>query len=163
MNDFDKLFLEVKNEAMKLKIPFSPNIDPHIQVNTRAKRRFGMCTKTKDGFSIELSAVLLDVPEISCRQVLAHELIHTCRGCYNHGKLFHKYAEKMNAAYGYEIKSTNTPEELGIKDTSAEKPPKYIIVCTKCGYQYLRSRTCPLVENPSRYLCRCGGKLKRTK
>ena len=76
-NNFDLLLSAVYKEAILAGIPVSDNIEKKVAVNTRAKKRFGMCT-LKDGvYTIELSSRLLTAPEICCRQTLAHELIHT--------------------------------------------------------------------------------------
>ena len=162
-NDFDRLFAAVKQQAAAAGIPFAKNIDPHILINTRAKSRFGLCRKTPDGFVIELSAILLDAPELSCRQTLAHELIHTCRGCGDHGAQFKKYAAVMNRLYGYDIKRVHTADEMGVSIERREKAVNYIVQCQKCGAQIKRAKYSSVIAYPSRYTCLCGGRLKRIK
>ena len=162
-NDFDSLFAAVKKQAAAAGIPFAKNIDPHIIINTRAKSRFGLCKRTPDGYIIELSAILLDAPELSCMQTLAHELIHTCKGCGDHGTLFKKYASVMNRLYGYDIKRTNSAEEMGVSIERREKTVNYIVECQKCGAQIKRSKYTSVIACPSRYTCLCGGRLKRIK
>ncbi len=160
-NDFDKLFGIVLAEAKAAGIPVSDNITPHIVVNTRARSFFGQCICNDGQYTIQLSALLYDVPEKKCRQTIAHELIHTCNGCYNHGAAFKKYAAIMNSTYDYNIQSANTTQEMGIIVTAANS--KYIIQCRKCGAVFTRSRWCSFVENPTRYRCGCGGELIRVK
>ena len=153
MNNFDDLLEQVMDEARRADIPISKKIFPHIKVNSRAKSRFGRCIRENDGrFMIELSSRLYDAPEHSCRQTLAHELIHTCEGCMNHGELFRRYAEKMNRKYGYNIKRTNSAEEMGVE--SGSENGKYIVVCKKCGKEIRRTRQSPLTKNPSQYRLR---------
>ena len=163
INDFDKLLILVKDQARAAGIPVSENIDPHVNVNTRAKTRFGQCTKKNGHYTIELSSRLLSAPERSCRQTLAHELIHTCPGCGNHGALFKKYADILNRKCGYSISRTNTAEEMGITVEKSERTVNYIIECQKCGQRITRSRYSAVIANPARYRCRCGGTLKRIK
>ena len=163
MNDFNRLLEFVMKQARDVGIPYSGNIDPNVVINKRAKSRFGMCS-LKDGvYTIELSSMLLDAPERSCCQTLAHELIHTCKGCNNHGALFMSYAQRMNLKYGYDIRRAHTPDEMGIEASSVKRPVNYILVCRKCGQQIERSRFSPLIAHPSDYRCRCGGTLKRIK
>ncbi len=162
-NDFDKLLKAVIQQAAAAGIPVSNKIDPHIRVNTRAKTRFGMCIKRQEGFLIELSAILLDAPEIACCQTIAHELIHTCPKCGNHGTVFKKYADIMNRKYGYNIKRTNSAEEMGVVNEPRERAVNYIVECQKCGAQIKRMKLSAVISNPSRYTCVCGGKLKRIK
>lgn len=162
-NDFDHLLRVVMQQAALVKIPYSAAIDPHVRINTRAKKRFGLCICKDGSYTIELSAMLLNAPEKSCCQTLAHELIHTCRGCNNHGDLFRHYAAVMNDAYGYHIKRTNSPQELGIASEYADeqKAAAYLVKCLTCGKEYSRQRLCAVISHPSRYRCRCGGRLKR--
>lgn len=157
MNDFDKLLIAVRKEAQKINIPVSDKISSHVVVNSRAKTRFGQCKMSGGCYVIELSSRLLDAPEISCRQTIAHELIHTCAGCMNHGDKFKYYAAKMNRAYGYNISRTNSAEEMGVGNCT--KDAKYIIVCKKCGKEIPRSRKSPLTDHPEYYKCKCGGEL----
>ena len=111
-NDFDKLLALVIRQAQAVHIPIAAQIDAHVAVNTRAKKRFGQCIFYQGRYTIELSSMMLYAPEKSCCQTLAHELIHTCPGCQNHDPLFQQYAAVMNRQYGYHIQRTNTPEEL---------------------------------------------------
>ncbi len=157
MNDFDKLLADVQREARQLNIPISRHINPHVQINTRAKTRFGRCSFKGQEYQIELSSRLLDAPERSCRQTIAHELIHTCPDCMNHGNRFRYYAEKMNQKYGYHISRANSPEEMGVEDN--RKDARYIVECRQCGKQILRTRRSALTDHPSRYQCTCGGSL----
>lgn len=158
MNDFDRLLAEVSEQARKVKIPVSKNISPQVIVNSRATKRFGQCIFKNGIYTIELSQRLKNAPEKSCRQTIAHELIHTCKGCNNHGKKFLHYAEIMNREYGYNIKRTSSCEELGVEDISNVR---YILVCEKCGAEIKRSRYTKVIANPSEYKCICGGKLRR--
>lgn len=162
-NDFDRLLLEVAAEAVRAGVPISDRIKPEVRVNKRAKTRFGMCIRENGCYTIELSSMLLTAPERSCRQTLAHELIHTCKGCDNHGSLFRHYAAVMNSVYGYDIRRTNSREEMGIDADAPGRKVNYILQCESCGIQINRSRYTSVVAHPSRYLCRCGGRLRRIK
>lgn len=163
MNDFDKLLKEVTKEAQAVGVPVSSNILPHIKVNIRAKKRFGQCIFKNGIYTIELSSRLLDAPEKSCRQTIAHELIHTCRGCGNHGMHFKKYAAVMNNAYGYNIKTTNSCEEMGVAEEKSSHTVNYILQCQSCGALIKRMRYSNAVANPSQYRCKCGGNIQRIK
>ena len=97
----DILLQEVIQEARALKIPVSSTIEKNVIVNGRPKKRFGCCRKSRNGFEIEVSRFLLD--EAGCSEkivkgVLAHEVLHTCRDCYEHGMLWKSYAGQMNKA-----------------------------------------------------------------
>ena len=158
MNDFDALLSAVAEQARALGIPVSDRVDPHVRVNRRAVTRFGCCIRREGGYLIELTERLLEAPEGACRQTLAHELLHTCPGCRDHGVRWKAYAGQMNAAYGYTISRTGTCDQLGVEDI---RPIRHLVVCTKCGRQFPRARRSPLVAHPERYRCACGGTLRR--
>lgn len=158
MNDCDALLRAVMAQAAALGIPISAEIEPHVALNRRAATRFGCCKLRGGRHWIEVAQRVAEGPEESCRETLAHEVLHTCPGCRDHGRRWKEYAERMNAAYGYHITRTSTNEELGLAE---QRPPKYILRCTACGAQFKRLRVSPLTRHPERYRCRCGGKLER--
>lgn len=156
MNDFDALLVRVLGQARALGIPVSGRIRPRVEVNRRAVTRFGCCVKQGDGYIIELSHRLREVEEVACMQTLAHEVLHTCLGCRDHGPLWQDYAARMNEAHGYQISRTGTCQALGVAD---ETPVNHLLRCTECGHQFGRARRSKLVQHPDRYRCKCGGSL----
>lgn len=104
-------------ELDKLNIPYG-KIEG-FTVNTRAKKRWGQCTKTSEGvFTIDISVRLLDenTPLISLKETLYHEILHTCNGCMNHAKQWKSYAKIVNDAYGCNIKRTTSASEMQVRD-----------------------------------------------
>ncbi len=154
MNEFDALLARAVEQARALGIPVSARISPRVAVT-----RFGCCIRRGGEYVIELSERLLEAEERACMQTLAHEVLHTCPGCRNHGALWKEYAARMNGAYGYAISRTGTCEALGVADV---RPVRYRLVCERCGQEFCRSRRSPLVDHPERYRCRCGGVLRRS-
>lgn len=164
------LYKEVLEEIRAAGIPYSPYIEEGIKINHRAKKRFGCCKKTRkkghDSYEIEISSRLLSCDSNAIKQTLAHEILHTCKNCGNHGELWKLYAEKLNGKYGYNIKRTGSWQQLGIEEKAPERKAseeKYLIICENCGAEIGRSRMSKVVKYPSKYRCRCGGKLKRVK
>ena len=133
----NELLAEVIEQARALGIPVSEDIVPEVRLNRRATGRFGCCIRRAGIYTIELSERLLKARETAVRQTLAHEVLHTCRGCANHGARWKSYAARMNEAYGYAIARTDTCEKLGVEDTVQAR---YLVVCTRCGAQFRRSR-----------------------
>ena len=163
----DTLLQEVIQETRELKIPVSSSIEKNVTVNGRPKKRFGCCRKKAERFTIEISRFLLEAEgcnEKIIKGVLAHEVLHTCPGCYEHGTLWKNYAAQMNAAYGYKIKRVNTFTEMGMPEREEELAGKrqirYIIQCKKCGRQYPRQRFTCVMQKINAYRCQCGGKLE---
>lgn len=141
-------------------------------VNSRAKRRLGLCTHIGNNkYEIEVSSLLFHeaVPEITLKYVVIHELIHTCKGCMNHGDKWKHYVEKVNRAYGYTISSNPYSHDRkdmdGVRTAKAEQAAcevKYKYICTGCGAEVNRYRASSFTKNPERYHCaRCGGKFSR--
>ncbi len=156
--NIDRLLLTVLEQARALKIPISSRVAPHVRLNRRARNRFGCCIRGEDGYVIELSARLAEEGSVEAiSQVLAHEVLHTCHGCSNHGQRWKGYAARMNAAYGYSIRRSDGFETLGLTD---DRPVRYLVVCQKCGRRIPRMKRSPLVDHPERYRCKCGGALR---
>lgn len=157
-NDFNALLDSVIAQARAVGVPVSDQISPQVIVNSRAKTRFGSCLKLGDAFVIELSNVLLSAPELSCRQILAHEILHTCPGCHDHGARWRSYARRMGNAYDYDIARLDSHEHLGI--AGSRPAPRFTLVCTRCGCRFERIRSSRLTVHPERFRCRCGGTLR---
>jgi len=156
--DVNELLRQVIAEAKALKIPVSDRISPQVIINRRAKTRFGCCKKTGEGFVIELSERVALAGEAACKEVLAHEILHSCYGCMSHGVRWKSYAAKMNVAYGYDISRVTKSEALGIKK---DYPVRYRFRCESCGAVFERMKMSVFVKNYKRYRCRCGGRLQK--
>ena len=154
----ERLWQVVLRQAKALHIPYAASIDPAIRVNRRAVRRLGCCVKKGGHFEIEVSAALMDAADDAICQVLAHELLHTCYGCQNHGKRWKGYANRMNSVYGYSIQRTDDPTKWGV--VQEHSLPRYRVFCKTCGKEWFRYSKSALVEHPERYRCSCGGLLE---
>lgn len=108
---------EVIKQAQDIGIPVPADICEQVDINPRPKKRYGCCRLKNGVYHIEVSEFILDCDPDKIRGVIAHEVLHTCRGCYNHGDMWKRYAAMMNSAYGYNIKRTSSNEEMGISDT----------------------------------------------
>lgn len=155
----DCILKEVIEEARELEIPVPDNISEEIIINSRPKKRFGCCRRAEGKFKIEVSKFALNCDESKIRQIIAHEVLHTCDGCYEHGNLWKKYAAKMNDTYGYNIKRVSSFEEMGLPEEDKVREAKYIIKCNSCGREYPRQRFTCVMKKINAYRCCCGGKL----
>ena len=157
-NEVDWLLERAVAQARAVKIPVSKDINPPVTLNRRARTRFGCCIRRGGAYTIELSALLArDGSERAVLQVLCHEVLHTCYGCSNHGPRWKGYAQRMNAAYGYQIQRTDSYGALGLED---RRSARYYVVCRTCGRRIPRMKRSPLVDHPERYRCQCGGELR---
>lgn len=138
----------------------------NVIVNTRAVNRWGQCKRlASGGYEINISSRLLDenVPEISLKNTVIHELLHTCRNCMNHGAEWKYLAQKVNRAYPqYNIKRTASSEEYHVQTASVVRKPKYAYECIKCKKQIFRYRESEFTRNVGNYRCAsCHGKFQR--
>lgn len=121
-------------------------------VITRSKRKFGTCVSEHLGYVIKINVELLDEhnSEDGLIETILHEQLHTCDGCFNHGPCWKALADKVNKAYGYNIKTSSTFEEKGI---CAPRVAKYNLVCQGCGHVYNHYRACNATKHPQYYRC----------
>lgn len=148
------IYKDVLTDFDNLKIPYAKEVP--IVINSRAKRRQGCCKKKDGKFIIEISEFVLDYPVNEIKNVVAHEIIHTCYGCFNHQKRFKAYGEKLKAL-GYSVTTTYKGEEK----TPAELDARYMVVCQDCGEVIYRIKRSPLIIHPEKYRCaRCRGKFR---
>ncbi len=150
------LIKELKNVG----IPVSNNIG-EVMINTRAKARFGACKAKKTilgkSFTIEISSEILGCDTKAISEIIIHELLHTCPGCFNHGKKWKLYTDIVETRLGYTIKTTQKYEDFGLEKPASKEEAKYIVKCSGCGIEFHRKRMCKLVKSPEKYRCgKCG-------
>ncbi len=144
-------------------IPVSDRIKD-VKINPRPRKRLGCCRREKTitgktFYIIELSGVIFDYGEEVIRSIIAHELIHTCPGCFDHGKKWKYYAGVAGEKLGYEVTRLADGKKLGLGETGAEQT-RYTVTCPGCGQVFERKRMCPLIKNPEMYRCgKCGRSL----
>ena len=158
MRDLQKYAAVCMQQLDRLHIRYANNIE--FKVNTRATSRLGVCKKSGDCYTIEISSALLDerTPlQSGLMDTLMHELLHTCYGCMKHTGRWKQLADKVNAAYGYDIKRAAGKDENIIPPELSAKP-RYRVVCQSCGAVYERYKRSDLIQHPERYRC---GKCKK--
>lgn len=155
----------IAQEMRSVGIPVSTNIE-EVEINPRTKRRLGCCKRRKnivgkEFFTIEISRYALKCEKRQLCSIIAHELLHTCKGCFNHGKKWKILGKTVEDRLGYSITRTVDYENLGLENPADSEKTKYVIVCRECGQKIERKRKCPLVKNIGKYRCgKCGGILK---
>lgn len=162
MKNLQKLAQDCMKELDALGIPYA--VPTEFVVNTRAKSRWGQCRRSPYGdFSINISVRLLqdDVSDAAAKDTIIHELLHTVKGCLNHGPAWKRYADQVNRAYPqYHIKTSASSSEKGIAETAVPVAYKYKLGCDFCGTYKLYSRKTKAITYPHRFRCgRCNGRL----
>ena len=162
MRDLQKIARECMTELDNLGIEYG-NIKS-FEINTRAKKRWGQCKAVTDGYTINISIRLLDedTPLKSLKETVFHEILHTCKGCFNHGEMWKRYALKINKAYGYNIKRCTSASEKGVERITEAKQIKHKFVCENCGQVINRLKESKFTKYYTRYKCSaCGGKFTK--
>ncbi|MBQ9960639.1 MAG: SprT-like domain-containing protein [Firmicutes bacterium] len=165
IRELEKLIKKVAEELIAIGIPVSRNIEK-ITINGRARKRLGACHRRKSMtgryyYTIEISKYALNCEEKQLRSIIAHELLHTCTGCFNHGEKWKKMGELIENRLGYPISRTVDFSKLGLKEPAASETVKYVVICKGCGQKIERKRMCNLVKNIEKYRCgKCGDLLE---
>lgn len=161
MKNLKALFNECMSEVKAIGIEPGNIVD--VSINTRAKKRWGQCKYSNGVYTINISNRLLadELDDMVAKNTITHEILHSCKGCMNHGPEWKALADKVNNAYpGYNIKRTTSCEEKGI-EAPPPRPFRYEVFCVDCGTSYKYKRISRVVENPSRFCCgKCKGQLK---
>lgn len=140
----------------------------NLRINNRLKSVYGRARRIGNEYTIEIAGELLNsATNDGIKNTIIHEILHTCKGCMNHGENWKRKADIIKNKYGIEIKRTSTMEEKGYTKESIERVEermnsyKYIIGCD-CGAEWKYKSMCNSVRHPERYMCStCKKKLKR--
>lgn len=156
MKQLDDILSETIATAKAAGIPVSDRILPNVVINKRRKTILGTCERQKSGeYKIVISSIAVEAGEKEIRNVIAHEILHTCKGCGNHGALWKSYAERLGGIIGQEIKRTGKTENA----EELRKKAPYVLICERCGRQFHRFKRSKLVNYPEKYRCTCGGRI----
>lgn len=134
MHDLQRISKECIEEMKKANIPIRD--EKIIEIKSELlDEDYGFCEY--DGsynFDIIINEKLLrdECPLVELKEVVIHELLHTCPRCLSHSNTWRKYAGIMNDVYGYAL--------LVCKDDDSifypEMPILHRYRCPKCGSTY---------------------------
>ena len=168
MKDLEKMFDEAL-EIVKTNIgedKLTRKIYRPITVNSRAKRRWGRCTTSRDGerARIEVSSRILrdDIPDNAVMEVLIHEILHACKDGMSHTGAWKRYANTISRNTQYKIQRTTAAENFGLEEEQQKLMRQYAVKCTCCGKTYYKSKMTKVIKHPEWYRCGiCKGSLER--
>lgn len=142
----------------------------HITVNNRLSKAWGRClSKSGSGrYWIEVRGIIADdkiTPEKSAMEIILHEVIHTCEGCWNHGALFKEYSKRLEKYGYYNVGGASTTiAAMNIDNEVYTEKCKYEVRCTKCGYAIGKNRMCNLIKYASSHTHnRCNAPFERVR
>lgn len=166
MKNLQTLYKECVAEAHSIGLDISSDV-VEVRINSRLSRALGRCIIQHywdgDKYVIEVQPNMLrdEVEVMMSKNVIMHELIHTCPGAFNHGQNFQRRAALVNRKLGYHVGTRESVENLEAAGVQLKrKSAKYALKCVKCGKEYPKQRWCAALETPSRYRCGvCRGEL----
>lgn len=163
--DINTLYQEARIMSEQCNIPLGKISS--VTVNPRLTSTWGRCKRNRydNSFSIEIAERLIDFGSVDgVLNTLLHEMLHTCKNCFNHKGVWKSYAERLYVKYGIDVKRCNTEKEKGM-DTSnpKEKGYKFVVSCPECGFERFYRKGTKVVKNITHYqctLCHCKLNLK---
>lgn len=131
-----------------------------ISISGKMSKAMGKCWRYRNAmhgiewFEIKIAKLAADnFSSFELENVVLHEIIHTCKGAFDHGSTFHKYGNLVNKRYGYHVETYWSFESVGV--TPEQMNYKYIFRCDKCGKEFGYMRMCKVVKLKGKG-CRCG-------
>ena len=105
MTYVNKLLNNVIIDALSIGIPISTKIINTIYIDEERYDRVAACYKYKfpERYEIHLSPDVLRASEYEIKNIIAHEILHTCIECMPHEGIWELYQRRMNRRLGYNI------------------------------------------------------------
>lgn len=136
MKNLQDIFMECISEMRSVHIPVQEgNI---INIESASLDCMGECECEYQGtgylFKIRIEKELLkeSVDIMELKEVVVHELIHTCPRCISHGKTWRRYAKIMSEAYGYSLLEEKDEDAIFNKELLVI----HKVACPACGAFY---------------------------
>lgn len=138
--------------------------DTNYKTITKVGRRKYIRYEKFNKHHIEISPWVMELDDNIIKNTIMHELIHCMPYCNNHGIEFKKYANLINANYGYDVSRAGNKKqdyENSNLEYNEEINYKYKVICKGCNQEFYRQR---LNRNFTRkYRCaNCGGRFEIT-
>ena len=149
---------QCKAELRTIQIPFDEN---SFFVSVNKGRFWGRCQYTIKGHKIEISDLIINPSkEAQLKEVIIHELLHSCYDSKNHTRNWLMYATEVNNKLGYHIQKYHSCSEMGVSQSDYDRDIKYILRCSRCSYTIKRQRFSKAISKNINGKCElCGGKL----
>ena len=101
----NELLNNVIADALSINIPISTKIVSTVFIDEERYDRVAACYKYKfpERYEIHLSSDVLRASEYDIKNIIAHEILHTCYASMQHEGAWELYQTKMNQRLGYDI------------------------------------------------------------
>lgn len=135
-----------------------------IELNYRAKNRFGQCKRKSNGtYELNFNYRIFDdnANEHAIITCMIHEILHTCKGGMTHKGEWKRLANVVREKTGYNVTCCNSYSDFGVESPIKRKAHNYVFVCEDCGQVFIRERASKFTRNYHNYSCgKCGGNLR---
>lgn len=114
MIDLKQILDDVINDAKKINIPVSNHIERNVYIDKKQYNRVGACYRYwyPEKYEIHLSEDTLNAPVKEIKNIIAHEVLHTCLFAMEHNFTWAKYQHSMNIKLGYNIQAKYSWKKL---------------------------------------------------
>lgn len=112
MIDLNKMLNDIIADALNVNIPISKYLIKKIYIDKEMNNHLAECHRFFDRCEIHLFYKTLQAKPEYIKSIIAHEILHTCFLCSDHGYPWSKYSQIMNETYGYNIKVKYSWEEI---------------------------------------------------
>lgn len=103
-------------DAIEADIPINKTIDEKVYIDIGRNDRAGFCNWCLQKYEIHITDKMVTSTKNHIKDILAHEILHTCFLAKTHSYPWSYYANIMNETYGYNIKEKyNSWKEVGVK------------------------------------------------
>ena len=107
MSEINKILKCVMDDAIKIGIPISDKIDPVVYIDPKRYDRVAACYRYPfpAKYEIHLSQDTLRAEHTEIKNIIAHEVLHTCFLSMDHDFPWNVYKKSMNERLGYNIQT----------------------------------------------------------
>lgn len=147
----NEIFLKMIDDFVESEIPIPVDKIQKTLSFCNSTSYLGYCQLSLDGFVISISQVILRDEEM-LKTTLAHELVHTCPDCFNHGPEFVKIGKMVEEKLGITIST----KDFDISEIIKQRA-KYALICPQCEYHRYLQRKSKRIKSPEYIVCpNCG-------
>lgn len=130
-----------------------------VSLSTRGIKNYGSCKKIGyNHYKITINENYLKTanPE-DVHNTIAHEIIHSLKGCMNHGPNWKEAASKLNSNYHF-TKITRLGNSKEYREAYINNQYKHKITCNECGRSWKWFRKSRIVNSciKGTATCKCG-------
>lgn len=105
MTDLNNILHEVIEDALSIGFPVSDALDRKIHIDRNRYDRVGACYRYSypERYEIHISEAAIKSKKIEIKNIIAHEVLHSCFLSMDHGYFWSMYCDLMNSKLKYNI------------------------------------------------------------